>query len=133
MCAQHLCEYATIRIVPDIERGEYLIAGVILLCRTQRFLEAYTALDQQRLLVLAPTIDTVNLHAIEEQLSYIPRVCRGGQEAGPIGLLPLYERFRWLTAPRNTVIQPSPVHCGLCDDPHHMLKQLIKRYVYYSL
>ena len=112
-------------MVPDIERGEFLVVGVILLCRTQRFLDASIALDTVRLHNLAAAID---IQAIERQLSYIPLICRGGQEAGPIGALPLYERFRWLTATRNTVIQPSPVHCGLCDEPRHMLEHLASRY-----
>lgn len=130
MRTHSVCEYATIRVVPDIERGEYLIVGVILLCRTQRFLEASIALDTQRLKILDPTLD---IQLIEQQLQYIPLVCQGGAAAGPIGVLPIYERFRWLTAPRSTVIQPSPVHSGLCDHPQAMLERLIKRYVQNSL
>lgn len=129
MCARNVFEYATIRVVPYIERGEFLIAGVLMLCRTQRFLDAHIALDIQRLRSLAAGID---IPAIEEQLSYIPLVCHGGSAAGPIGELPLYERFRWLTAPRNTVIQPSPVHVGFCDDPQQMLEHLMSRYMGYS-
>lgn len=129
MCARNVFEYATIRVVPDIERGEFLLAGVLMLCRTQRFLDAHIALDIQRLRSLSASLD---IAPIEQQLSYIPLVCRGGRAAGPIGELPLYERFRWLTAPRNTVIQPSPVRSGFCENPQQMLEHLMSRYMGYS-
>lgn len=122
MSARSVFEYAIIRVVPRVERGEFINAGVILFCRTRRFLDACVELDTARLAVLAPGVDA---GVVAEQLDYIPIVCRGGPAAGPIGTLPLHERFRWLTAPRSTVVQPSPVHCGLCDDPRATLSHLL--------
>ena len=122
MRARSVFEYAVIRVVPRVEREEFVNAGVVLLCRGRRFLEARIRLDRARLLALAPDLD---LASVEEQLANIPVVCRGGAEAGALGELPQYERFRWLTAPRSTIIQPSPVHSGLCDDPQAALERLM--------
>jgi len=121
MPARDVFEYALIRLVPRVEREEFVNVGVVLFCRARRFLDARVALDQERLAALAPELD---LAAIQEQLDHIPVVCLGGTAAGPIGLLPQPERFRWLVAPRSTVVQPSPVHCGLCDDPREVLDRL---------
>jgi hypothetical protein len=121
MPAQSVFEYAVIRIVPRVERGECINAGVVLLCRSRRFLEARIHLEPARLLALAPDVD---VDAVLAQLASIPLVCRGGPEAGPIGALPVQERFRWLTAPRSTIIQPSPVHSGMSDDPRAALEHL---------
>ena len=121
MPARVVFEYAVIRIVPRVEREEFLNAGVILFCRARRFLNAHIALDAPRLLAFAPQLD---LATVEEQLSYLPLICQGGASAGPIGILPLPERFRWLVAPRSTIVQPSPVHAGLCHDPQHELERL---------
>ncbi len=115
-------DYAIIRIVPREERGEFINAGIILFCRSRRFLGARLAFDPRRLSVLAPDVDP---GMVQRHLDAIPRVCAGGPDAGPIGLLPLDERFRWLTAPRNTIVQPSPIHTGLCDDPAAMLDHLL--------
>ncbi|MEN9938271.1 MAG: hypothetical protein RLZZ387_4850 [Chloroflexota bacterium] len=122
MPAQSVFEYAVIRVVPRVERGEFVNVGVVLFSRTQRFLEARIRVDRARLLALAPDLD---LEALEEQLAYIPLICRGGRGAGPIGELPPHERFRWLTAPRSTVVQPSPVHSGVCEDPLLALERLL--------
>lgn len=119
-------EYALIRVVPRVERGEYVNVGVVLLCRQRRFLEARLQPSRGLLLAIAPDLD---LEAVAEQLELIPRVCAGGADAGPIGALPLHERFRWLTAPRSTVIQPSPVHTGLCDDPGAALERVFRQMV----
>ncbi len=119
-------EYALIRVVPRVERGEGLNVGAVLLCRQHRFLQARLHLDRTALQALAPTLD---LDAVAEQLALIPLVCAGGTAAGPIGTLPLYERFRWLTAPRSTVIQPSPVHGGLCTDPAAALERVFQQMV----
>ncbi len=116
-------EYALIRVVPRVERGEFVNAGAVLLCRQRRFLAARLGLNRELLRAMAPGLD---LAAVEEQLAFIPLVCAGGRGSGPIGELPLYERFRWLTAPRSTVIQPSPVHVGLCDDPHEALERICR-------
>ena len=122
MPGRNAFEYAVIRIVPRVERGEFINAGVVLFCRTRRFLAARTKLNPMRLTALAHDID---IAAIQDQLDHIPRICAGGAAAGPIGLLPQPERFRWLVAPRSTVVQPSPVHCGLCDDPQVELDRLM--------
>lgn len=122
MPAHSVFEYAVIRVVPRVERGECINAGVVLFCRTRRFLAARISLDETRLRVLAPDID---LPALREQLEHIPRVCAGGPAAGVLGELPAHERFRWLTAPRSTIVQPSPVHCGLTNDPSDELDRLV--------
>jgi hypothetical protein len=115
-------EYAIIRLVPRVEREEFINVGVVLFCRTRHYLDARIALDTERLAAQAPSLDVA---AVQEQLNHIPLVCLGGATAGPIGLLPQPERFRWLVAPRSTVVQSSPVHCGLCDDPQRELDRLV--------
>jgi hypothetical protein len=114
-------DYAIIRVVPSIERGECLNVGVVLFCRTRRFLDARVDLETRRLALLAPALDRED---IRRHLELIPRLCAGGQQAGPIGLLPMPERFHWLVAPRSTIIQPSQVHSGLCADPAATLERL---------
>src|SRR5690349_15811564 len=91
-------DYAMVRVVPRVERGEFVNAGVILFCRTRRFLGARIALDADRLAALAPQVD---IHELNRHLAIIPLVCAGGVGAGPIGLLPLADRFHWLVAPRS--------------------------------
>jgi hypothetical protein len=115
-------DYALVRVVPCVERGECLNVGVILFCRTKRFLDASVELVPERVQALWPEAD---LGELRVHLDVIPRVCAGGREAGPIGLLPTHERFHWLVAPRSTVIQTSPVHSGLCLDPAAMLDHLM--------
>ncbi|HJZ47879.1 MAG TPA: DUF3037 domain-containing protein [Roseiflexaceae bacterium] len=127
MPASDVFEYAIIRVVPRVEREEFINVGVVLFCRTRHFLDARISLDTQRLAVLAADLD---LDALQEQLNHIPVVCEGGDAAGPIGLLPQAERFRWLVAPRSTMVQPSPVHSGLCDDPQAELDRLVATMVY---
>jgi hypothetical protein len=123
MPTRNACEYAIIRVVPRIERGECINMGVVLFCRQQRFLGARMQSDLSRLRALAPDLD---LEPIQAQLNHIPLVCAGGAAAGPIGELPAQERFRWLTAPRSTIIQPSPVHSGLCLDAATDLERLYR-------
>ena len=118
MRAQSSYDYAIVRVVPRVERGEFVNAGVILFCRTRRFLGARIALDAGRLAALAPQLDITEL---TQHLAVIPLVCAGGVGAGPIGLLPLADRFHWLVAPRSAMIQTSPVHSGLCDAPEAAL------------
>ncbi len=115
-------EYAIIRVVPRVERGEFINVGVVLFCRGRRYLNAQVEPDRHRLRALAPGLD---LPFVEAQLRLIPLVCAGGAAGGPIGLLPQPERFRWLAAPRSTIVQPSPVHCGTCIDPADALNQLM--------
>ena len=115
-------DYAIVRVVPRVERDEFVNAGAILFCRARRFLGARIELDPARLAALAPALD---LAAVRRHLGVIPLVCAGGDAAGPIGGLPLAERFDWLVAPRSTIIQTSPVHSGLCADPAIALDHLI--------
>ena len=115
-------EYAIIRVVPRVERQEFLNVGVALFCQSRRFLEACIELDRQRLKAFAPFLD---LGEVEEYLRTIPQVCQGAAGAGPIGRLPQKERFHWLVAPRSTVIQLSPPHTGLCETPGQALEHLL--------
>jgi Protein of unknown function (DUF3037) len=116
-------DYALIRVVPRPERGELINAGVILYCRARDFLQARIALDRARLQALDVTADVAE---IERALAVFPEVCAGH---GPIGQLELAERFHWLVAPRSTVVQVSPVHTGLCDDPATALAHLVETMV----
>jgi hypothetical protein len=115
-------DYAIVRVVPRVERGECINAGIILFCLTSRFLDAKVELDEKRLLALAPEVD---LELVRGHLEAIPRICAGGRKAGPIGQLPQKERWHWLVAPRSTIIQTSPVHSGLCEDPARALEHLM--------
>src|SRR5689334_18150921 len=124
--ATHPFQYAVIRVVPRVERGESLNAGVILLCRPKRYLAARVALDTARLRALAPDVDPAT---IETHLRAIERIAAGDPEAGPIAALGQGERFHWLVAPSSTVIQPSEVHTGICDDPAEELDHLFERLV----
>jgi hypothetical protein len=119
-------DYALVRVVPCVERGEFLNVGAILFCRPRRFLDARIELDEARVRALWPNAD---LDEIRSHLEAIPRICAGGPESGPIGRLPPHERFRWLVAPRSTVIQTSPVHSGLTRDPAVALEHLMDRMV----
>ena len=128
MHAGHSYDYAIVRVVPRVERCEFVNAGVILFCRERRFLRAAIELDRDRLRALAPS---ASLEDVEKHLAAIPLVCLGGREAGPIGLLGMAERFHWLVSPRSTLVQPSPVHSGLCEDPEaelqHLLATMVRR------
>ncbi|WP_298816835.1 DUF3037 domain-containing protein [Chloroflexus sp.] len=119
-------EYALLRLVPRVERGEQINIGVVLLCRQQRFLGMRAYLDEGRIAALWPDLD---LEPVREQLIAFELVCAGSATAGPIGELPIYERFRWLTATRSTIIQPSAVHCGLCDHAQVMLEHIFQQMV----
>ena len=124
---KHLFEYAVIRIVPMVEREEFLNAGVVLYCRDLRFLRVRWMIDQCRLEAFAPTLD---IPAIEAYLRAFEQVCEGGRNGGPIGQLPLAERFRWLTATRSTVVQTSKVHPGFCiTSPEQTLEKLYHQLV----
>lgn len=126
MSAANSFDYAVVRVVPHVEREEFINAGVILFCRTRRFLGCRIQLDQARLAALAPGFDADQAQA---QLKTIACICQGGAEAGPMGRLSQAERFHWLTSPRSTTIQVSPVHCGLCDEPQAALDDLFQRLV----
>jgi hypothetical protein len=119
-------EYAVLKVVPRVERGECINAGVVLYCQAERFLDARVHLDPARLKALDPGAD---LEAVRAHLEALRSVCAGGPEAGAVGRLPLGERFGWLVAPRSTVVQPSPVHTGLTDDAEAELERLLSRMV----
>ena len=115
-------DYAVIRVVPKVDREEFINAGVILSCPDLSFLEARIKLNESRLLALDPSVD---LDLVRNHLATIPKICRGGDDAGSIGQLPQRKRFHWLVAPRSTVIQTSPVHTGRCNDPTAALEHLL--------
>ena len=115
-------DYALIRVVPRVEREEFINAGAIVSCPAKGFLKARVELDRRRLAALQPALD---VETIQEYLNAIPVICLGGPEAGPIGRLSQRSRFHWLVAPRSTVIQASPVHSGLCADPEAALDHLL--------
>jgi hypothetical protein len=119
-------DYAVIRIVPRVERGERINAGVILSCADTDFLDARIELDEAKLRAVDPEADVAMVRA---SLETIPLICRGGAAAGPIGELPARGRFRWLVSPRSTTIQPSDVHTGRTDDPAACLEHLMDRLV----
>ncbi len=119
-------QYAIVRVVPRVERGEQLNAGVILLCRSQPFLGARTALDERRLAALAPDLDPAT---VRPHLEAIERIAAGDPSAGPIARLEPAERFHWLVSPSSTIIQPSEVHTGLTDDPAAELDHLFETLV----
>lgn len=122
MSTEHTYDYAVVRVVPRVERGERINVGVILSCVDADFLEARIEVDEARLRALDPTLD---VEAVHEGLAIIPVVCAGGPRAGPIGDLPARGRFRWLVSPRSTVIQMSPVHTGRTTDPATALERLL--------
>jgi len=115
-------QYAIVRVVPRVERGECLNVGVILLCRPRRFLGARIHLDEGRMAAFAPGLDP---QLVKPHLEAIERIARGDPAAGPIAGLGLAERFHWLVAPASTIIQPSDVHTGLCQDPAEELDHLV--------
>jgi hypothetical protein len=119
-------DYAVIRVVPKVDREEFINAGVIVSCPDLSFLEARIKLNESRLLALDPGID---LDLVRNHLESIPTICRGGEEAGSIGQLPQRQRFHWLVAPRSTIIQTSPVHTGRCHDPGQALQRLVETMV----
>jgi hypothetical protein len=119
-------QYAVLRVVPNVERGEALNAGIVLFSRRARFLAARVGLDRGRLAALAPDADAP---AIERHLEALARIAAGDPAGGPVAQLDQSERFAWLVAPSSTVIQPSPVHTGLCGDPQERLDALFERLV----
>jgi Protein of unknown function (DUF3037) len=118
-----LFEYALLRVVPRVERGEFINAGVVLYCQDAKFLDARIRLDPERLQALDPNLDA---EAVQAHLDVARRVCEGGAEAGTVGMLPQGQRFGWLVAPRSTVVQPSPVHTGFADDPEQAIEHLLR-------
>lgn len=128
MRALQTYDYAVVRVVPRVERGEFVNAGIILSCDIERVLAACIELDEDALLALDPNVD---LALVRSTLATIPAICAGGSEAGPIGRLTVRERFHWLVAPRSTMVQTSPVHTGRCMDCgaalEHLMNTMIRR------
>lgn len=122
----HAYDYAVIRVVPQVEREEFVNVGVILSCPDLGFLGTRLRVDETRLLALAPELDVADVRA---HLAAFETVCRGGAEAGALGAMTPRQRFYWLVAPRSTVIQTSATHTGLCIDPADTLERLLTRYV----
>lgn len=115
-------EWAVLRVVPRVERGEQVNVGVLLYCQPRDFLAAATAMDEARVLALDPDAD---LDAIRRHLTAIEQVCAGAPGTGANGARSRGDRFRWLTSPRSTVVQTSPIHTGLADDPERELERLV--------
>jgi hypothetical protein len=115
-------QYAVVRVVPRVERGEFVNAGVVLFCRQRDYLAARMALDDDRLSALSPALDSSE---VRSHLDTIVRIAAGDAAGGPLARLEQSERFHWLVAPSSTVIQTSPVHTGLCEDPEETLDHLV--------
>jgi hypothetical protein len=122
----HLFEYALIRLVPRVEREEFINVGVILYCRQKKYLECKILLDEKRAIALNPEVD---VNEVRENLLSIEKICRAEKDGGPIAKLDVASRFRWLTATRSTMIQSSKVHPGLCTDPDKLLEHLFETMV----
>jgi hypothetical protein len=121
-------DYAVVRVVPRVERGEFVNAGIILSCDVERILQAGIELDERALRALDPHVD---MDLVANTLATIPRICAGGEGAGDIGKLSTRERFHWLVAPRSTIVQMSPVHTGQCADIAvalaHLMQTMVRR------
>lgn len=126
MHAQRSYDYAVIRVVPRVERQEFVNAGVILWCQDLDFIEARIELDEARLRALDARVD---LEAVGKHLASFTIICAGGADAGPIGKLSKRERFDWLVAPRSTIIQTSAVHTGRCVDSSSTMERLLETMV----
>jgi Protein of unknown function (DUF3037) len=119
---REMYDYAIVRVVPRVDREEFVNVGVIVCCVTRKFLEARIELDEPRLRAIDPNLD---VETLRDHLAVIPQICEGGLSAGAIGQLPLRERFYWLVAPRSTIIQTSQVHTGLCQDLPALIDHLL--------
>jgi hypothetical protein len=126
MPEKELFEYAVIRVIPRVDREEFLNVGVVLYCQTQNFLQTAFELNEERLRTFASDLQ---VSEIKEHLLAFERICRGGPEGGPIGKLSLGDRFRWLTAPRSTIVQTSPVHTGVTSHAGETLAALLTKLV----
>ena len=119
-------DYAILRVVPRVEREEFINAGVVVFCLEKRYLDARVLLNESRLRALWPEVDP---DLVRQHLDAIPRICMGDPAAGPIARLSQRERFHWLTSPRSTIIQPSPVHTGVCDNTSGILDRLATQFL----
>jgi hypothetical protein len=127
MPEKHLFEYAVLRVVPRVEREEFLNVGVILYCASRGFLQVRFEVPEARLQAFAGA--ELDMMELRERLRSFERICGGRKEGGPIGQLAVASRFRWLTATRSTIVQTSPVHPGLCEDPTETLDRLYAQLV----
>ena len=123
---RHVFEYAVIRVVPRMEREEFLNVGVVLFCKSRRYLDCRYLVDQEKLAAVFPQLD---LEDVEAHLQSFERICRAAKEGGPIALLDTPSRFRWLTATRSTVVQAGKVHTGLCEELPASLDKLYAQLV----
>jgi hypothetical protein len=119
-------DYAIVRVVPRVERGEFVNVGIILSCDIERILLARIEVDEAALLALHAGVD---LELVRDALASIPAICAGGEDAGPIAKLTARERFHWLVSPRSTIVQTSPVHSGQCGDLQAALEHLMNRMI----
>ena len=126
MPERYLYEYAVIRLVPRVEREEFMNIGVTLFCSKQEFLQTVFEIPEKRLISFGADLD---FRELREYLHAFEKISKGGTAGGPIGMLPIAERFRWLTAKRSTVLQTSPVHPGLCINAGDTLMRLHKQLV----
>lgn len=126
MQENHLFEYAVIRVVPHVEREEFINIGVILFCAKSKFLKAVCEIDEMRVRSLCSKTD---INEVKKNVDALRNICEGNHDSGPIGRLPAAERFRWLTASRSTILQTSKVHPGLTSDPEKTLSKLFRQLV----
>jgi hypothetical protein len=120
-------DYALLRVVPRVEREEFINAGVLVFCLEKDYLAVRILLDRERLKALWPELD---MELVANHLEAVERICQGDPAAGPIAQLSRRERFHWLVAPRSTIIQPSPVHTGVCDSTNGVLDRLEKQLLF---
>ena len=126
MQEKHLFEYAIIRVVPRVERGEFLNVGVVVYCASENFLQTKISLNKEKLIAFGCKLD---MEELENRLYAFDQISKGAADSGPIGNFPIASRFRWLTATRSTIIQISPVHPGLCTDAAQTLEKLFEELV----
>jgi hypothetical protein len=119
-------DYSVIRVVPRVERQEFINAGVVVFCLEKHYLASRIELDEQRLKALWPEVD---VELVRKHLDAIPRICVGDETAGPIAQLSQRERFHWLISARSTIIQPSPVHSGICEKTEGLLDRLTRQFL----
>ncbi|RYZ48401.1 MAG: DUF3037 domain-containing protein [Chitinophagaceae bacterium] len=126
MPGKHLFEYSVVRVVPRVEREEFVNVGIVLYCKQQRYLQTHFQLSKEKLLALCPSLD---IDEVQDYLTAFEKISRGSKDGGPIARLDLPSRFRWLTATRSTVVQSSKIHPGFCDDLDLALEKLFVQLV----
>ena len=126
MQEKHLFEYAVIRVVPKVDREEFINAGIILYCKKDKYLQCMYHLNENKLKALCPDID---IQEIEANLQSFKKICAGSKDGGPIAALDIPSRFRWLTATRSTIVQTSKTHPGFCKDLDETAQKLFEQLV----